>query len=57
MKLQVKFSQEQIEEALREIITSKFRNEQIKFDKFEFRTTEIQFRGPDRTEATVTIEI
>ena len=57
MKLQVKFSQEQIEEALREIITSKFKNEHIKFEKFQFTTTEIQFRGPDRTEATVVIEI
>ena len=57
MELQVKFTQQQIEEALAEIIKSKFRNESITVKKFEFRTTEIQFRGPDRTEATVTIEI
>ena len=57
MELQVKFSQQQIEEALAEIIKSKFRNESISIKKFEFHTIEIQMRGPDRTEATVTIEI
>jgi hypothetical protein len=58
MKLQVKFTQEQLEECVKAIIKDKFKNENIIFDKVEFTTRETQFgRGPDITEVSVTIEI
>lgn len=60
MKLKVTFTQDQLEEALKEIISKKFKNEAIVFDKIDFRTISNDFalnRGPDKTEATVTIEI
>jgi hypothetical protein len=60
MKLKVTFTQDQLEEALKEIIWKKLKNEEIKFDKFDFRVISNDFalnRGPDKTEATVTIDI